>query len=145
MQTLDLEPIFGNSRNHGILDQDTFDLSTPLSPIGTENNMIATVPTQSTCGSLEGNNSKQERNRYKGGATRKDLSEIPEENHWNVIRQRNAREKRQLETANITQQLTSLEERNKNLKEKAKVMEEKVGKIKGKYFNLIKNGHIKFG
>jgi len=150
-QTLDLGAIMKDSTNIQFVVVDEDSPAAAAGPeftlIGTYDNypeMIQANPSiSSEKQKVGGKWSKKEPRRHTKGPKQSDLSEIPEENHGNVLRCRKYRENKNIKVANWEDELKSLEMRNKELKEQEKAMMERLAKVQGAYINLIKAGRIK--
>jgi len=86
----------------------------------------------------------KERRRHKLGPKQQKLEELPRENIDNVKRCREYRKNKNIKLSMEEEELKELEERNAELREKEKMMVEKLSKAQGAYIRLIREGRVKF-
>jgi len=86
----------------------------------------------------------KERRRHKLGPKQQKLEELPRENIDNVKRCREYRKNKNIKLSVEEEELKELEERNAELREKEKMMVEKLSKAQGAYIRLIREGRVKF-
>lgn len=149
-QTLDLGAIMQDSSNiqFVVVDGDSTTVAgQEFTLIGTYDNYPEMVQANPSLSSekekVGGTSSQKEPRRHTKGPKKADLSEIPEQNHQNVLRCRKYRVNKNIKVANWEDELKSLETRNEELKEQEKAMMERLAKVQGAYINLIKAGRIK--
>jgi len=93
---------------------------------------------------IQQGNEPNKKRRHTKGPKRMALEEIPADNRKNVLRCRQYRRDKNNTLATWADELEQLENRNRELKEQEKKMQEKVEKVQAAYIKLISEGKIKF-